>query len=155
MTALSLWLWINRINNTVIHLRGKIFVKMCFIAFSLALKTKRSTSFWFIFAFITSGRVELVFHRGDKLWFEMRLCVHMHPHTHLLVRPLGIRGLQTLWCLGHCIRQTAWGLIDLSESMFSHTRTLYAVCHCHDQLISENIRPMPEQAPSIQRSLPV
>lgn len=73
------------------------------------------------------------FSRKFKLLYSLRcayvcLSIHMlsytHPDTHILVRPLGVSRLQTLWCLGHCSHQSARGVIDLSERKFSHAHTL-------------------------------
>ena len=67
--------------------RSEIFLKTCFIAFSLALKTVWSTSFEFMFALITSSRVGHVF----QMHAHTSTCSRTHTHTHL-IKALGSEG---------------------------------------------------------------
>ena len=88
----NMWsLWYSNERNKKYVSRSEIFLKTCFIAFSLALKTEWSTSFEFMFAFITSSRVGHVFQMWTssdlrcayaRAYIHMLANTHTHTHTH-------------------------------------------------------------------------
>lgn len=142
-------------------LRSKMFMKKCFIAFSLAFKTEWSTSFEFIFAFITSGRVEPVF----QMWtsYDLR-CAYVRAYirtlsnTHTCAhgsKALGSEGAVDIavpWSVQSPKCQGTYRSIRDNVFTCSHT-----VCSMSLPWLTylRNSHPVPKQSLSIQRvSLP-